>query len=99
MIYIVDIDDTICTSPTVNGRKDYANATPFTDKIKKVNDLFDEGHTIHYWTARGGITGIDWSELTAKQLDDWGCKYHSFRTGKPAYDVWIDDKAINSRDF
>ena len=100
MIYIVDIDDTICTSPVDdNGKRDYTKAVPFHDKIAKVNQLYDEGHTINYWTARGGITGIDWTELTTKQLNDWGCKYHTVKTGKPAYDVWIDDKAINARDF
>lgn len=100
MIYIVDIDDTICVSPLdKDGKKDYTKAEPFIDKIEKVNRLYDEGHIIHYWTARGGITGIDWTELTVKQLQNWGCKYHSVKTGKPAYDFWIDDKAINARDF
>lgn len=99
MIYVVDIDDTICKSPVVNGRNDYANAIPIVETIKKVNDLYDQGHIINYWTARGGNTGLDWTDLTRSQLELWGCKYHSFKTGKPAYDVWIDDKAINARDF
>ena len=46
-----------------------------------------------YWTARGSVTGIDWFNVTKKQLDMWGCKYHKLITGqKPAYDLLICDK-------
>jgi hypothetical protein len=69
------------------------------DRIAKVNQLFDDGHEIHYWTARGGRTGKDWSELTKQQLEEWGCKYTSLKMGKPSYDVWIDDLAFNAKDF
>lgn len=100
MIYIVDIDDTICVSPnTEDGKRDYPNAVPLYDRIDKINALYDEGHEIHYWTARGGTTGLDWSELTARQLKEWGAKHHSVRTGKPSYHKWIDDKAINADDL
>ena len=62
--------------------------------------MFDEGHEIHYWTARGATSGIDYTELTTKQLDSWGCKYTSLRVGdKPHYDIWVDDKAYNSEEF
>jgi len=101
MIYIVDIDGTICKEvflPT--GKKDYANHKPMKDRIEKVNKMFDEGHEIHYWTARGATSGIDYTELTTKQLDSWGCKYTSLRVGdKPHYDIWVDDKAHNSEEF
>lgn len=86
--YIVDIDGTICES---NG--DYPNSRPLNDRIAKINALYDEGHTIIYWTARGMVSGKDWTDLTCSQLSEWGCKYHEFRMGKPHYDVWVDDKA------
>ena len=95
MIYMVDIDGTICHS----SRGEYTKATPDYGRITKINQLFDDGHEVHYWTARGGRTGKDWSELTKKQLDQWGCKYTSLKMGKPSYDVWIDDLAVNARDF
>lgn len=91
MKYIVDIDGTICTN--TNG--DYPNAEPYLTRIAYFNDLYDAGNEIHYWTARGSNTGKDWLELTLKQLDDWSVKYTSAKTGKPAYDIWIDDKAFN----
>lgn len=89
MIYIVDIDNTICKSTN----SDYPNSTPYVERIQKINNLYDEDNTIIYWTARGGNTGIDWTELTTQQLQTWGCKYHELRMRKPSYDVWIDDKA------
>ena len=91
MKYIVDIDGTICTN--TNG--DYPNAEPYLSRIKYFNDLYDAGNEIHYWTARGSNSGKNWLELTLKQLNDWGVKYTTAKTGKPAYDVWIDDKAFN----
>jgi hypothetical protein len=99
MIYIVDIDNTICFTRKVDGKWDYPNSVPFQDRIDKVNDLYDKGNTIIYWTARGSGTGIDWTELTKQQLDQWECKYHEVKLGKPSYDVWIDDKAFNDEHF
>jgi hypothetical protein len=95
MKYVVDIDNTICRTQG----SDYQNSVPLSDRIRKINELYQAGHTITYWTARGGNSGIDWSELTKHQLKNWGCQYHELRMGKPAYDIWIDDKAINSEDF
>jgi CMP-N,N'-diacetyllegionaminic acid synthase len=87
--YIVDIDGTICE--TVDG--DYDNSRPLADRIAKINALYDAGHMVVYWTARGAVSGKDWTELTYSQLRMWGCKFHELRMGKPAYDVWVDDKA------
>ena len=72
----------------------YEDAQPIYENIDKINKLYDEGHTIIYWTARGTVTKIDWIELTRQQLYDWGCKCHDVRVGKPQYDLWIDDKSM-----
>ena len=96
MKYIVDIDGTICTITEKNG---YANAKPYGHRIEYFNHLYDQGHEIHYWTARGGSSGIDWTELTKLQLFDWNVKYTSLQLGKPSYDVWIDDKAHNVDEY
>jgi hypothetical protein len=100
-VYIVDIDGTICTQNHFkNGERNYELAKPFLKRIKKINDLFDEGNEIHYWTARGSVSGLNHFDLTEKQLEEWGCKYTSLRVGdKPHYDLWIDDKAINSEKY
>ena len=64
MIIYVDIDGTICHTEN----SDYENSTPRYKQIEKINKLYDEGHEIVYWTARGGTTGINWSKLSQKQL-------------------------------
>ena len=96
MIIYVDIDETICY---YKGERDYNLAIPYKKRIEKINKLFDEGNDIHYWTARGTVTGINWKEVTQKQLEKWGCKYNSLKLGKPNYDLFIDDKNINSEIF
>ena len=99
MIYMVDIDQTICMTPYTDGQHRYGLATPLKHRIEEINKLYDQGHTIKYWTARGSGSGIDWTELTTQQLNDWDCKFHEVRVGKPSYDIWIDDKAISDKDF
>jgi len=95
MTYFVDIDNTICYT---NGTEyAYADAKKFN--ISRINKLYDEGHAIVYWTARGSGTGIDWRQVTEDQLSGWGARYTELRFGKPAFDKFIDDKAIASDDF
>jgi|TARA_R110001592_G_scaffold292525_1_gene562010 histidinol phosphatase-like enzyme len=95
LVYFVDIDNTICESTN----SDYNNSIPLKGNIKKINHLYDNGNRIIYWTARGSNSGIDWSDFTEKQLNEWNVKYHELKMNKPHYDVWIDDKAINSIDY
>lgn len=97
MIYFFDIDDTICYYKDDDKKKlDYSKAIPYTDRIKKVNELYDSGHTIIYWTARGTLSGINWFQVTLEQLKSWNCKFHELRMNKPVYDFFIDDKNISS---
>jgi len=95
MIYIVDIDGTIASTKSSN----YKESQPITKRIEQLNKLYDEGHEIHYWTARGAQSGMDWYLFTKSQLSDWGVKYTSIKTSKPHYDLWIDDKAVNSEEY
>jgi len=96
MIIYIDIDDTICISP---NKPDYTTSYPIYTNIEKANKLFDEGHTIIYWTARGTVSGKDWKQTTEKQFEEWGVKYHDLKFGKPNYDLFIDDKNINVKDW
>lgn len=95
MKIFVDIDETICEYLHPNERS-YENAIPIYDNIKKVNLLYENGHDITFWTARGTVTNIDWTELTKTQLENWKVKYHNLLFGKPDYDLYIDDKSLNS---
>lgn len=96
MNYFIDIDDTILELVI---KTDYTTAIAIPEAVAKVNQLYDEGHKIVLWTARGTVTGRDWRSLTEQQLSQAGAKYHELRFGKPAYDVFIDDKAINAREW
>jgi len=93
MIVIVDIDDTICEGDT------YETATPIRKNIDKINELYMEGHEVIYWTARGTLMEGNWFHITHEQLVDWGCLFHELRMNKPVFDVFIDDKAINSQHY
>ena len=56
--------------------EDYNFAVPYEDRIEIINQLYEEGNKIIFFTARGSATGIDWEDTTKKQLDEWQVKYH-----------------------
>ena len=103
MKYCFDLDGTICDTPMrpSDNKPGYLEATPFPFMVEQVNRLFDEGHKIIIMTARGRGSGIDWTQLTIKQLDMWGVKYHELEPmfHKPTADIFIDDKGINSEEW
>ena len=80
----VDLDKTICNTIS----KDYLNSTPIKERIEFINNLKKEGNEITIWTARGSLSGIDYSELTKKQLDEWGVLYDNIIMKKPDYDIY-----------
>lgn len=92
--YCFDLDSTLCT---YTG--DYREAIPLQARIDVVNMLFDGGHYIKIYTARGMTTGMDYQALTESQLRDWGIKHHELIMGKPFADIYVDDKATSDVDF
>jgi hypothetical protein len=91
----IDIDGTICQTEGTN----YEEAIPIRKNVAKVNRLFERGNRIVMWTARGAVSGIDWREVTERQLSEWGVKHHELRLDKPAFDLFIDDKNLNTKDW
>ena len=106
-IIYVDIDGTICDTPLntdqmfdIDKSTQSEQAIPHYSRIDIINKLYDEGHNITYWTARGSVSKIDFTELTRNQLEEWGCKYHHLVVGtKPHFDMYICDKSYNSESF
>lgn len=90
--YVFDIDGVIAG---LTSDLQYDTAGPIVDNISVLNALYDLGHRIVLFTARGSETGIDWSEVTERQMKKWGVKYHELRFGKPAADYYIDDRFID----
>lgn len=102
MKYCFDIDGTLCYTPNNElGKPDYVNAKPFPFMVEQVNRLYDEGHYIILQTARGKGSGIDWTDYTKEQLDNWGYKYHELfpMFCKPTADIFVDDKGVNVVDW
>jgi histidinol phosphatase-like enzyme len=103
MTYVFDIDGTLCTLS--DGF--YENAKPIESRIAVVNKLHEEGHKIILLTARGmGRSGNSsayahevFYDLTHKQLKDWGVKFDDLFLGKPAGDLYVDDKGMRDVDF
>jgi hypothetical protein len=105
-VYCIDIDGTICENGSCKSCK-YEGSVPNLERIEKINELYEQGHIIKYFTARGmGRYNDDvkrakdkFYNLTKMQLDIWGCKYHELILGKPSADYYIDDKGIKDNDF
>ncbi len=104
--YVIDIDGTICENGKCGGCK-YEGSLPHVKRIDEINKLYDDGHIIKYFTARGMGRYEDdenkakekFFQLTKMQLDIWGCKYHELILGKPSGDYYIDDKGISANEF
>jgi len=100
---VIDIDGTICTMENGN----YNFAKPYTDRIQKINELYEVGHTIVLFTARGmnrhngNYTKAyeQFYNFTLDQINNWGVKFHELILGKPSGDFYIDDKGMNANDF
>ena len=50
-------------------------------------------------TSRGTGSGEYWLPKTKDQLDSWCCKYTEVKISKPIYELFIDDKNINSEEY
>lgn len=104
MKYVVDIDGTICEH---KDNPNFGKGEVYYDRIQKLNELYDNGNEIVYYTARGmgefdgsvRCAHQKWYNYTVNQLNEWGCKYTHIIVGKYSGDIYIDDKAINSNDF
>lgn len=94
--YVFDIDGVIAQ---LEENNDYSKSRPNTELITIINKLFDMGNEIILLTARGYVTGIDWREVTERQLKNWGLNYHELQFGKPNADYYIDDKMLSMEEL
>tara|TARA_R110002020_G_scaffold127977_2_gene286935 strand:- start:835 stop:1161 length:327 start_codon:yes stop_codon:yes gene_type:complete len=105
MRYVIDIDGTICRHKYPESP--YEDGIPIKERINFFNKLYDEGHHVTYFTARGmgrysnnaKLAEKEFRGLTERQLKEWKCKYHELFLGKPAGDIYIDDKGIKDEEF
>lgn len=92
--FCFDVDGVIAA---IHPENKYDETGPIPENIVKINRLFDAGHKIVLFTARGSLTGIDWREVTKKQMKEWGVRHHELRFGKPAADFYVDDKMLSMK--
>jgi hypothetical protein len=91
-----DLDETLCTGYP------YEIAIPLDGACELLQKLGSEGHTIIIQTARGmgrsngniGKAQNLVAKLTLDQLESWGFIYDEIYFGKPAADLYIDDKSL-----
>lgn len=100
MRIVCDIDGTIAYMIDRTKGETYSDARPIEANIGHLNRLYDLGHHIIIYTARGMATFKDawkakeaYESLTVKWLKDNGVKYHTLVMGKPSGDVYVDDLA------
>lgn len=108
-IITFDLDDVLCKRPSGFENKPiekYHYAEPIQKMVDICNELYEHGYEIHIYTARG-MASFDaipsqvynaLFELTKNQLRAWGVKHHLLIMGKPFYNLFIDDKGMNSAD-
>lgn len=94
--FVFDIDGVIAHLSPYNQ---YDLAEPNREVIRKINKLYKDGHHIVLFTARGSKTGINWREITEKQMEKWQVNYHELHFNKPFADYYIDDRLISINDI
>ncbi|QQM13816.1 hypothetical protein CPT_Morttis_079 [Acinetobacter phage Morttis] len=100
--FCFDVDNTITLW---DDSRDYENFKPDLEMVSMINELYDQGHHITLFTARGmtsvGSDAISRAIVPAlvKNLEKIKLKYHQLLTHKPVYDWIIDDKALNPQEF
>lgn len=97
-----DIDNTITKW---NDNRDYTNFEPIPKMVEVINKLYDDGHHIALFTARG-MTSVGPDRIESEivpalieNLSKIGLRYHELITHKPSYDLFIDDLAIDPNSF
>ena len=105
-ILAFDLDDTLCTRPKEKeslGIEKYNHCEPIQEMIDLSNSLYDKGHTICIYTARGmktannnlGICLKNVAKDTFENLEKNNIEYDEIYFGKPEADFYIDDKGYN----
>lgn len=92
--YLIDIDGTICDDIPNEEPERMATAKLYPDALETINNWFEEGHIITFFTSRLE----EHREVTEKWLDAHGFKYHAILMEKPRGGNyhWIDNHIVRA---
>jgi len=97
MIFLIDIDGTICDDIKNEDSHLYPTAEYFPEALRIINNWYEEGHTITFFTARESKDRL----ITETWLKEKGFKYHGLVMDKPRCKdgdeyVWIDNRKVRA---
>lgn len=92
--YLIDIDGTITDDIPNEEPERMATCLPFPDALKTLNEWYDAGHIITFFTSRLESH----REVTETWLNTHGFKYHGMVMGKPRGGNyhWIDNHMVRA---
>ncbi len=95
--YLIDIDGTICDDIPNEEPERMETAELYPDALVTLNQWFDEGHIITFFTSRLE----EHREVTEKWLVKNGFKFHGILFGKPRGGNyhWIDNHVVRATKF
>jgi hypothetical protein len=95
--YLIDIDGTICDDIPNEEPERMIDAAVYPDALATLNQWFDEGHIITFFTSRTE----EHRKVTEEWLNKHGFKYHGILMGKPRGGNyhWIDNHIVRATKF
>lgn len=91
---LIDIDGTICEDIPNEEPERMETAELFPDALETLNNWYDQGHIITFFTSRTE----EHRAVTEKWLNKHGFKYHGLLMGKPRGGNyhWIDNHIVRA---
>jgi hypothetical protein len=92
--YLIDIDGTICDDIPNEEPERMATAELYPDALVTLNNWYDQGHIIFFFTSRTE----EHRAVTEEWLKKHGFKYHGIVFGKPRGGNyhWIDNHIVKA---
>jgi len=95
--FLIDIDGTITDDVPNEEPERMVDIEPFPDALQKINQWYDEGHFIYFFSSRTE----DLRDITETWLKRFGFRYHGLLLGKPRGGNyhWIDNHIVRATRF
>lgn len=95
--YLIDIDGTITEDVPNEEPERMETCEPFPDALEIINQWFEEGHVITFFTSRTE----EHRDVTEEWLERKGFKYHGLLMNKPRGGNyhWIDNHIVRATKF